>query len=53
MKAYINPEIKVVRLVHKYTMMAGSDIAKGEEFNSSTDVVLSRRGDSFWEDDEE
>ena len=53
MKAiYIKPETKIVKVMTEYHLLAGSDIAAGEEYKED-DVVLSRRGGSIWDDEDE
>lgn len=53
MKAiYIKPETKIVKVMTEYHLLAGSDIATGEDYQSN-DAVLSRGGGSWDDDDEE
>lgn len=52
MKAiYIKPETKIVKVMTEYHLLAGSDIAAGEEYQSGN-AVLSRGG-STWDDEDE
>ena len=50
-KIYQNPEIKVVML--KPMKMIAASIMLGSSSYNGSDAIQSRRGNSFWDDDDE
>lgn len=50
-KIYNNPTITVVKIQHAAALLIGSDIREGNASNEKD--VLSRRGSSLWDDEED
>ena len=50
---YVKPEIISVSLLESEGLLAESEVSIGNDEYKSGDAVLSRRDDSFWEDEEE